>query len=331
MIPILDIAPLFGPESAARVAADRAVRDAARDLGFLQVRGVSGEVALGRDARAGLLRIFSLAPADQRRLWRHAWAPENPNVYRGYFPLSAGVIKEGIDIGPERAAPEPGGDALAEETPLPDEATLPGWRSSVRERFAGLERVGQALMHSLARGMGLSDDCFDEAFRDGNSTLRLIVYPPWPAEAERHGLPLRPFESADGVKRYDIGGEHVDSGLVTLLEQDDAGGLQAKLAGDRWVDVPPVEGSLVVNFGKLLERWTGNRIRATEHRVLGNDAPRASIPFFYEPRIDARIEPLPIPGVEPFEPFLYGDHLWDAMTRFAEFAGTRRHSRAASG
>ena len=84
------------------------------------------------------------------------------------------------------------------------------------------------------------------------------------------------------------------------------------------------DDALVVNFGKLLERWSGGRIRATEHRVLGNDRTRHSIPFFYEPRVDARIEPMPIVGAEPFEPFRYGDHLWSAMTEFAEFKGLSR-------
>jgi len=71
----------------------------------------------------------------------------------------------------------------------------------------------------------------------------------------------------------------------------------------------------------VLERWTGGRIKATEHRVIGPERERFSIPFFYEPRVDARIAPLPLPGIAPFEPFLYGDHLWAAMMRFVEFRG----------
>src|SRR5262249_18489524 len=78
---------------------------------------------------------------------------------------------------------------------------------------------------------------------------------------------------------------------------------------------------LAVNFGKLLERWAGGRIKATEHRVLGGAGERRSIPFFYEPRADALIAPLPLPGAARFEPFLYGDHLWASMTRFVEFRG----------
>jgi hypothetical protein len=65
----------------------------------------------------------------------------------------------------------------------------------------------------------------------------------------------------------------------------------------------------------------GGRIRATEHRVLGAEQTRCSIPFFYEPRVDARIARLPgLPG-PAFAPFLYGDHLWSLMTAFVEFRG----------
>ena len=71
------------------------------------------------------------------------------------------------------------------------------------------------------------------------------------------------------------------------------------------------------------------RIRATEHRVLGNDRERRSIPFFYEPRIDASIAPLPLEGVAPFPAFAYGDHLWEAMTKFVEFADAERFPKTA--
>ncbi len=85
--------------------------------------------------------------------------------------------------------------------------------------------------------------------------------------------------------------------------------------------MPPQEGTLAVNFGEVLERWTAGAIRATVHRVLGSGRERFSIPFFYEARVDAVIAPLPLPGAEPFEPFYFGDHLWDTTTKFVEQKG----------
>ena len=101
--------------------------------------------------------------------------------------------------------------------------------------------------------------------------------------------------------------------------------------GEAAIGIPPytpplsfAEGwvpTLAVNFGNSFERWTGGRIKATPHRVLGSGRPRFSIPFFFEPRADAVIAPLPLAGIEPFQPFLYGDHLWATTTRFVEFQG----------
>jgi isopenicillin N synthase-like dioxygenase len=115
------------------------------------------------------------------------------------------------------------------------------------------------------------------------------------------------------------GAAHVDSGFVTLLAQAGVSGLQARSATGDWIDVPPREGTLTVNFGKLMQRWTDGRIKATEHRVLGSAEERFSIPFFYEPRVDAEIAPLP--GGENFAPFLFGDYLWETTTKFIEFQG----------
>ena len=76
-------------------------------------------------------------------------------------------------------------------------------------------------------------------------------------------------------------------------------------------------------FGKLLEQWTGKRVHATLNRVVSPARQRLSIPLFYEPAVDAEIAPLPLDGVERFEPFLYGDFLLDAATNFVEQKGIR--------
>ena len=326
-VPALDAEILFGAESAARRDVDATLARAARELGFLTLENLPPDVPLGADCRRSLLRIFELPEAEQRALWRASWAPENPNVYRGLFPLEAGIIKQGFDLGPDplvRRHADAGGDVLAETSPLPEEASLPGWRDLARDSFRALERVGDALLHALARTFGLPETHFDEAFRDGNHTLRMMTYPAWPERARQHGWPIRPVTGYDGARRYDIGGEHTDSGFVTLLQQD-APGLQVRPSGDTWIDVPPSERGLVVNFGKLLERWTGGRLRATEHRVLAADVDRSSIGFFHEPRIDAVIESLPLEGSELFEPFVSGDHMWEAMSMFSEFKDLERH------
>lgn len=180
------------------------------------------------------------------------------------------------------------GDAAGDSIPLVDVAPLfdaqpPAGEAADRALAAAARdirfvcvrgRVARTLLRSLTRSLGLPPEYFDESFRRGLSTLRLIRYPPRdPAElaAVQDPSVWVPFQ---GVRRYLIGAPHTDSGFVTLLAQDGVAGLQARSRSGEWVDVPPLEGTLVVNFGQVLEQWSAGRIRATEHRVLGTGRAR---------------------------------------------------------
>jgi isopenicillin N synthase-like dioxygenase len=324
MIPVIDIAALFGPASDERNAADNAIAEAAAGIGFMTVAGFPGSELLSRERRADLLQVFAIPEAEKAKLLRWNFDHTKNNVYRGWFPLQRGgaSYKEGIDIGPDivRGGAVRDGDPLCEATPLPPEQLVPGWREAAARYYTSMESVGAALMRSLARGLGLAESSFDAAFRDGISTLRLTRYPPREAGESEAEVP---FVEHNGSRRQLIGGAHVDSGLVTLLAQDGVEGLQAQRHSGEWIDVPPSDGTLAVNFGRLLEQWTAGRVRATLHRVVSPGRQRFSIPFFYEPAVDAEIAPLPLEGVKPFEPFLYGDFLWDAATQFVEQKGIR--------
>lgn len=327
-IPAIDIGSLFGPPSAARDAADRRIFEAASGIGFMTVGGFPGAELLTADMRAQLLRIFALPDAQKARLLRWNFDPSRQNYYRGWFPLQPTAVsyKEGIDMGPDvahaDAAHDPD-DPLLERTPLPPEADLPGWRDAVARYYRAMEAVGAALMASVARSLGLAETAFDSHFAGGISTLRLIRYP---LREENAGIDLSGPDYSimhKGERRLIIGREHADSGFVTLLAQDGVEGLQARNLAGEWVDVPPADGMLAVNFGQLLERWTGGLVQATRHRVIAPKTARFSIPFFYEPRADALISPLPIEGGGGFQPFFYGDYLWEAATSFVEMAGVK--------
>ena len=328
-IPVVDVAPLFDTEPAAWRDPDQALAAAARDVGFVCIRGMPGDAAPGAAQRARLLAIFGLDEAGKRRLCRRKFAPENPNAYRGWFPLQPGNLtsKEGIDMGgdlihgPAITAPA---DPLREPSPLPDEDELPGWRGAVAAYYRAMEHVAEVLMRSLARGLSLRPDYFDDSFRHGLSTLRLIRYPRRSAAELAAVQDPAVWVEFNGERRYLVGAPHTDSGFVTLLAQDGVAGLQARSRAGEWLDVPPLEGTLVVNFGQVLEQWSGGRIRATEHRVLGSGRERFSIPFFYEARAEAIISPLPGDLPDLFTPFEYGDFLWQRMTAFVEFRGMER-------
>jgi isopenicillin N synthase-like dioxygenase len=324
IIPRIDIASLFGPTCAARDATDQAILAASRAHGFMTVAGLPPDIPIDAETRRDLLRLFTLPDAVQHRLWRQKFAPENPNLYRGWFPKQDGAVtcKEGIDIGPDIAHGAiriDATDPLREATPLPEDAALPGWRTTARHYYLGMERTARALMASLARGLGLAETRFDSAFDGGISTLRLLHYP---ARDEAQLATVSDpdlWTVHDGVRVHVSGRAHVDSGFLTLLAQGGEPGLQARAHDGSWIDIAPEDGTLAVNFGKVLDRWTGGRIKATEHRVIGTSRARHSVPFFYEPRVDAVIAPLP--GSAPFEPFVFGDYLWATTTKFVEFHG----------
>ena len=326
MIPVIDVGPLFAGEAGAQHRVDAALFTAAREVGFLCIHGLPKEVALDGAARDRLLSIFGLSEGERLRLYRRKFMPQNPNIYRGWFPAQPGNLtsKEGIDLGgdvahgPELTVP---GDPLREVTPLPADDRLPGWREATAAYYRAMERIAATLMHSLARSLTLPAAYFDDAFRHGLSTLRLIRYPPRTAAELAAVSETSLWVETPSGRRHLAGAAHTDSGFVTLLAQDRVAGLQARSREGRWVDVPPLESSLVVNFGQVLEQWCAGRIRATEHRVLGSEAERYSIPFFYEARAEAIIAPLPIDSSDHFERFEYGDFLWKRITRFVEFQG----------
>ena len=313
MLEVIEIGPLFRGPGLERDGVDAAVGAAASTVGVLLISGPAGSVPCGAATRESMLRVFALAPAQQRRLWRRSYAHENEAVYRGWSPRGDHVAVDIYDLGPDvaHARGEASDDPLLGVTPLPAVGLLPGWQEAVADYYRAMERVGAALMCSLARWLGMRETVFDAAFAGGISTLRLMRYELAPEAAA----------GIAGPRAQPGRGEHVDSGFVTLLAQHGVGGLQAQTREGEWIEIPALDEAIVVNFGALLERWTSGRVRATPHRVLSAAPTRYSIPFFFEPRADAVIEPLPLPDGVPFEPFSYGDHLWAAMAAFPNFVG----------
>ena len=325
-IPFVDVGALFGGHSIARERTDAAFMDAATTSGFLCVTGLPARIRCDAGARDQLLKLFALPAPVLRPLWRRKFAPANPNVYRGWFPLQPGNLtsKDGIDMGAD-VAYGPGvcqaDDPLREPTPLPEPGLLPGWHEAVAACYLDMEAISQALMRSLARSLGVGEGFFDAAFGRGLSTLRLLRYPVRTDLELAAGANEEFWQTHAGRRRFLAGAAHVDSGFLTVLAQHRVAGLQARHHDGTWIDVPPVEGALAVNFGRVLERWSAGRIRATEHRVLGASEERFSIAFFHEARADAEIRPLPIDAPGSFAPFLFGDYLWSTITQFVEFRG----------
>ena len=263
-LPIVD---LRDPDVAAP-AIDRACRE----FGFFYVVGHGVDPSLvarlDRESRA----FFALPDEEKGAIAMHLGG----RAWRGWFPvggeLTSGVPdrKEGIYFGSELGPDHPkvrSGVILHGANLFPAEPE--GLRSTVLEYLDAMTEVGQRLASALARTMGLDRSWFDDPL----VLFRIFHYPPHPSPGEW------------GV------GEHTDYGILTLLRQDDAGGLEVRAADGSWIDAPPVADSFVCNLGDMLERMTGGAYRSTPHRVRNTSGvSRLSFPFFFDPGWDVVID-----------------------------------------
>ena len=138
------------------------------------------------------------------------------------------------------------------------------------------------LFYLLPFVAGLEKDFFDKKFTDHPfAQLGMFHYPPHPA-------------TKDGQEVWGVG-RHTDYGMLTILLQDDVGGLEVETKDGSWIDVPPVPGSFVVNIGDMLEIWTSGTFKAGPHRVkVSPTKHRLSVAMFYDPGFDCVISPIPL-------------------------------------
>jgi len=289
-VPVIDVGPLVdaGPLGGAvgdreRVAAQ--IDGACRQSGFFYVVGHGVDAGL-QERLQTLSREFFRRPSEEKQ--RIAMS-RGGRAWRGYFrvgdELTSGKPdqKEGLYFGQERATDDP---LVAAGTPLHGPNQFPENPAAlgevVLEYMAALTELGKRLMAGIALGLGLSETYFDEhGTRDPLALFRIFNYPPPSPGSDLWGV-----------------GEHTDYGLLTILLQDDTGGLEVK-SGSSWIAAPPIPGSFVCNIGDMLDRMTGGIYRSTPHRVR-NPAPRdrLSFPFFFDPNFFARVGPIDLPSGE---------------------------------
>ncbi|OBK69758.1 isopenicillin N synthase family oxygenase [Mycobacterium sp. 1165178.9] len=295
------------------------LRAAGHEVGFFYLTGHGVPPDLVTRVLDAARRLFALPQRD-----KDAVAMVRSPHFRGYTRLGGELTRgevdwrEQIDVGPER--PPIGGldgsDFRWLQGPNQWPAALPELAGIVAEWDAALSAVARTLLQHWAASLGSPSDVFDAAFADAPATLiKIISYPGRAA-------------SAQGV------GAHRDAGVLTLLlAEPGSTGLQVRPPGighsnGGWIDVPPREGAFIVNIGELLEVATRGYLRATEHRVnlQGLAGGRISVPFFFNPRLDARIPVLSLPDElearaqrvdDPSDPIfaVYGRNAWKSRLR----------------
>ena len=146
---------------------------------------------------------------------------------------------------------------------------LPDMQKHANNYFHEINNVALHLLRGFALGLNLPEDFF---IHDSVQPLSRASYVYYAQQPENLG------EDQFGV------GPHTDFGLLTVLCQDSVGGLQVKDMKGEWVHAPPIEGSLVVNVGDLLSRWTDGVYRSTPHRVINQSGrERLSLVLAYDP------------------------------------------------
>ncbi|MGW5497332.1 isopenicillin N synthase family dioxygenase [Streptomyces olivaceoviridis] len=283
-LPIIDLSAADGgPRARARLHAQ--LHSAAHDVGFFQLVG-HGVTRAETDALLTAMRAFFALPEADRLALDNVGSPH----FRGYTRTGdertggARDWRDQLDIGAERPARVPGpGEPPYWWLQGPNQwpAALPGLRTAALAWIDRLSGVAHRLLRELLTAIGAPAGFYDPVFGDqAHPHLKLVRYP----------------GSADDGTGQGVGA-HKDYGFLTLLLQDTVGGLQVQREDGRFHDVPPIEGAFVVNLGELLEVATNGYLLATNHRVVSppGATERFSVPFFYNPRLDARIEPLPFP------------------------------------
>ena len=301
-LPIIDMATYRASEPDAKARLIAEIADKSRRLGFFYLVNHGVPESLLADQLEWSRRFFDLPQADKAAL-----DFRNLEVRRGYEPMASQTLqagmppdqKEGFTVGRE---PE------ASEAPSPFEgpnqwpAARPGFDATAfrrqmeayREAMTGL---GQDLCGLFAASLDLPEDYFAEALARPSVVVRLLRYPP----------------QAQGAATDRLGcGAHTDWGLITILLQDDCGGLEIETEG-RWIEASPVPGALIINLGDMVVRLTAGRYASNPHRVLNKapDRDRYSVATFFNPHAFYVVDCVPScrPAAGGPSPITFADHI----------------------
>ncbi|MDZ8053736.1 MAG: isopenicillin N synthase family dioxygenase [Aulosira sp. ZfuVER01] len=262
-IPIIDLAA-FSQDNTTKQTVVQEIYQACHEIGFmyLQNHGISQELI--EQIFAQSQSFFNLPLAVKQQL---AWSDELSNT--GYVgiererldPNKPGDLKEALNIGKQ-------GD---------NSKNLPEFNSLAF--YEACTKLANTVLEAFALALELPEDFFTSRHNQQNHTLRSLHYPP---------LPTTP---KPGQIRA---GEHSDYGSITLLFQDDIGGLEVQTTSGEWIAAPSIPGTVVVNTGDLMQRWTNHVFCSTKHRVIiPNDnrvkQSRYSVAFFCHPNDDIEI------------------------------------------
>jgi isopenicillin N synthase-like dioxygenase len=298
-LPIIDMAGVSrrDPQAMAKVA--RQIEKACTETGFFYTlnHGLASDIV---SKAVGAAEAFFALPAEIKR--------RNDAVnHRGYIGMGDAFMKgatrsdfkESYVIGLELTADDPdvvAGEALRGPNVWPRE--VPAFQRYLSAYFEAIAVCGADLLSVFALSLGQNPDFFVDKYTKRLQRTNVIHYPPHPVES--------PDDQFGGAA-------HTDYGCVTLLWQDQNGGLEVQKRDGAWVAAQPIPDTLVINVGDLLERWSGGRYVSNMHRVVNRSGrERYSIATFFDPNYRAVVDPASF-GLEGDAandaPILAGDYI----------------------
>tara|TARA_B100001564_G_scaffold270156_1_gene231780 strand:- start:743 stop:1711 length:969 start_codon:yes stop_codon:yes gene_type:complete len=284
-IPTINISSLIKNnfETQSAIKAIREIERACIDVGFFQVVGHGLNLKEIKKICDVGNKFFNLPEAKKRKLSPKKWNKKNKNLYRGYFPNDVNG-KEGLDIGDLKVTKIYSSKLKNQYIEYLNLKKCFN-KTSIKvlgKYFDNIYNLSETLFKSIIKLNKINPNNSSKAFLRLKtlSTLRFNYYPNQTKPVE--------ISKQDGVA---LGCEtHVDSGVFTVLYQDRMGGLQVQnRKTKKWYDVPFNRRALVVNTGRALEFLSKRKFKATNHRVLWNKSERLSVPFFFEPSYDFKM------------------------------------------
>ncbi|MGC1440048.1 MAG: 2-oxoglutarate and iron-dependent oxygenase domain-containing protein [Burkholderiaceae bacterium] len=286
-IPVIDIAPLFGEDSNGLRLVAEAMRDAAEGIGFFYIRNHGISSQLIDDAQTVAHKFFAHPINDKLRL-----APRQH--HRGFLQIGQAKmhqkarpdLKESFIWGLDVADDDPdylSGSRMISPNQWPE--FVPEMRPVLNAYFAAANECGRLLLRAFAVALDQAPDHFTAHFDKPVSRGSLVYYPAQPESAGERQFGVSP---------------HTDYGVITILHQDLVGGLQVSNRRGEWLTAHPIEGTLVINVGDLLARWTNNRFQSTPHRVINSSGrERLAMAVFVDPNDETPIVPVVRDGEKP--------------------------------
>ena len=303
-IPVIDLGPHIAGVPGALEAAAAELRYALEEVGFFVMvnHGVPQALVDQTFAQARRFHQLTLDAKMALRMNEH----NNGYMSMGRYAVWTSDVNdndkpdlnEAFFIKRERTPDDPlaqSGRRFLGPNRWPD--TLPDFREHVLAYIDAMDALTCRVLPVCAVALDLPSDYFDAAFTDSQFSFRLSHDPPVEAEANQFGI-----------------APHTDANFLTFLAQTDVPGLQVRTPAGDWLDVPYIPGSVAVNAGDMMQRWTNRRFKSTPHRALPPiGQQRYAIPFFLGPHIDTVIACLPTcqgPENPPkFPPITYDEYL----------------------